>query len=179
MKVTKTNLEGCLIIEPDIYADKRGLFLETFQKERYQSEAGINFNFVQDNFSSSKKGVLRGLHFQKSKPQGKLVSVSRGKVFDVAVDLRSDSKTFGQWHGMELSGENKLQLWIPPCFAHGFLVISDEVDFQYKCTDYYNPLDEAALLWNDPDLAIIWPEVEEVKLSKKDSNALSLKELLR
>ena len=177
MKIIKTKLEGCLVIEPEVYEDKRGFFLETFQLQRYKSDVGITLNFVQDNFSTSKKGVLRGLHFQKTKPQGKLVRVSRGKVFDVAVDLRPSSKTFGQWHGIELSGENKHQLWVPPSFAHGFFVLSEEADFEYKCTDYYDPNDEATLLWSDPDLAIKWPLTDEINISKNDSNAFSLKEL--
>ena len=177
MKTTRTKLEGCIIIEPKVYEDSRGFFLETFQLERYKSLAGIDLTFVQDNFSSSVKGVLRGLHYQKVKPQGKLVRVSRGRVFDVAVDIRPESKTFGEWEGVELSGENKRQIWLPPGFAHGFLVLSDEADFEYKCTDYYDPSDEGVISWKDSNLAIEWPKEVEIKVSKKDLEALTLREL--
>ena len=169
MKVIKTKLPDCMIIEPKIYGDERGFFLETFQDNRY-SEAGISLPFVQDNHSRSVKGVLRGLHFQKTKPQGKLVRVVRGEVFDVAVDLRKESPTFGDWESVVLSEDNKKQFWVPPGFAHGFLVLSPVVDFEYKCTDYYDPSDEVSLLWSDPDLNIPWPIMNPV-LSTKDERA--------
>lgn len=174
MNVIKTKLEGAVIIEPKVFGDHRGFFMETYQKDRYQ-EAGIPLEFVQDNHSRSSKEVLRGLHFQKTKPQGKLVRVIRGEVFDVAVDIRKDSPTYGQWEGVILSEENKRQFYVPPGFAHGFVVLSETADFEYKCTDYYDPSDEGSLLWNDPDLAILWP-VEEPQLSEKDSNAPSFKD---
>jgi dTDP-4-dehydrorhamnose 3,5-epimerase len=177
VKVIKTILEGCVIIEPKVFGDHRGFFLETYQADRYAQEAGITLPFVQDNRSRSEKGVLRGLHFQKTKPQGKLVQVVRGEVFDVAVDIRPESPTFGQWEGVLLSDENKRQLWVPPGFAHGFAVISDVADFEYKCTDYYDPGDEGAIRWDDPDLAITWPEGIEFKLSEKDINAPGFKDL--
>lgn len=170
MKVTQTSLKDCVIIEPVVFGDERGFFLETFQAARYSQAAGITLSFVQDNYSRSARGVLRGLHFQKSKPQGKLVRVVSGEVYDVAVDLRSDSSTFGQWEGVVLSEHNKKQLWVPPGFAHGFLVLSDSADFEYKCTDYYAPSDEASILWNDPALNISWP-IDQPILSDKDMNA--------
>jgi dTDP-4-dehydrorhamnose 3,5-epimerase len=170
VNVVKTKLEGCFIIEPRVYSDNRGFFIETFQVARYQDEVGINEPFVQDNHSSSVKGVLRGLHFQKTKPQGKLVRVVRGAVFDVALDIRRNSSTFGCWDSVILSGENKRQLWVPPGFAHGFLVVSEEAELEYKCTDYYDPSDEAAIIWNDPDLNISWP-LRQPTLSDKDANA--------
>jgi len=173
MNVIKTKLDGCVIIEPKVFGDERGFFLETFQAERYISEAGITLPFVQDNHSRSSKSVLRGLHFQKTKPQGKLVRVVRGQVYDVAVDIRKGSLTYGQWEGLILSEENKTQLWVPPGFAHGFVVLSDTADFEYKCTDYYDPSDEGSILWNDPDLDISWP-VESPVLSNKDANASRL-----
>ena len=176
MKVTSTNIPEVLIIEPKVFGDDRGFFLETFQSERYANLAGIMLPFVQDNHSRSTYGVLRGLHFQKTKPQGKLVRVVKGKVYDVAVDLRRGSDTFGQWEAVVLSEENKKQFWVPPGFAHGFLVLSDIADFEYKCTDYYDPLDEGSILWNDPQLDISWP-IEKPLLSDKDSRALLLKDL--
>lgn len=176
MKITKTKLKDCVIIEPRVFGDERGFFLETFQADRYLDFAGINLPFVQDNHSRSKKGVLRGLHFQKNKPQGKLVRVVRGEVYDVAVDIRKDSPTYGQWESVVLSEENKTQFWIPPGFAHGFLVLSDIADFEYKCTDYYDPCDEGSLLWNDFNLNIPWP-IENPKLSEKDANASAFTEL--
>jgi dTDP-4-dehydrorhamnose 3,5-epimerase len=176
MKITKTKLKDCVIIEPRVFGDERGFFLETFQADRYLDFAGINLPFVQDNHSRSKKGVLRGLHFQKNKPQGKLVRVVRGEVYDVAVDIRKDSPTYGQWESVVLSEENKTQFWIPPGFAHGFLVLSDIADFEYKCTDYYDPCDEGSLLWNDFNLNISWP-IENPKLSEKDANASAFTEL--
>jgi dTDP-4-dehydrorhamnose 3,5-epimerase len=178
MKVIKTKLNDCVIIEPKVFGDERGFFLETFQAERYTSQAGITLPFVQDNHSRSSKSVLRGLHFQKTKPQGKLVRVVRGQVYDVAVDMRNGSPTYGQWEGLILSEENKTQLWVPPGFAHGFVVLSDTADFEYKCTDYYDPSDEGSILWNDSDLDIPWP-VDNPILSNKDASADRLADLKR
>ena len=176
MKVTQTKLKDCVIIEPKVFGDDRGFFLETFQTARYADEAGIKQPFVQDNYSRSAKGVLRGLHFQKTKPQGKLVRVAKGAVYDVAVDLRPDSVSFGQWEGVILSDQNKMQLWLPPGFAHGFLVLSESADFEYKCTDYYDSSDEGSILWNDPALCIPWA-TETPLLSEKDANAPLLADL--
>ena len=173
MKVTQTKLKDCVIIEPKVYKDERGFFLETFQSDRYAELAGIDLPFVQDNYSRSSAGVLRGLHFQKIKPQGKLVRVVKGEVYDVAVDIRQDSSTFGQWESVVLSEENKKQFWIPPGFAHGFVVLSNIADFEYKCSDYYDPKDEGSLLWNDSDLKIDWP-ISKPILSKKDEYATKL-----
>lgn len=173
MKILNTKLKDCLIIEPKVFGDDRGFFLETFQAERYSTLAGINLPFVQDNYSRSSKGVLRGLHFQKTNPQGKLVRVVKGAVYDVAVDIRHRSPTFGQWEAVVLSEENKTQFWVPPGFAHGFVVLSDTADFEYKCTDYYEPSDEGSILWNDPDLNIPWP-IDHPKLSEKDAGAQKL-----
>ncbi len=156
--VTKAPIEGLFIIEPTVHGDARGYFMETYNQKEMQ-EAGLNMVFVQDNQSMSTKGVLRGLHFQKAHPQGKLVRVIRGRVFDVAVDLRQGSPSFGQWFGVELSDENKKQFYIPEGFAHGFLVLSDEAEFCYKCTDFYHPGDEGGLAWNDPEIGIRWPEL--------------------
>ena len=169
MNIIKTKLSDCIIIEPKVYCDDRGFFLETFQAERYAT-VGITLPFVQDNHSRSSKGVLRGLHFQKTKPQGKLVRVVRGEVYDVAVDIRLGSPTYGRWEAVVLSEDNKKQFWVPPGFAHGFMVISDFADFEYKCTDYYDPTDEGSLLWNDPDLNIPWP-IKSPLLSEKDALA--------
>ena len=176
MKVIETQLAGVLIIEPKVFGDHRGFFLETFQLERYR-DAGIGLSFVQDNHSRSQRGVLRGLHFQRTRPQGKLVSVSRGAVYDVAVDINPDSPTCGQYVGVELNDENHRQLWVPPGYAHGFCVLSEVADFQYKCTDYYQPEDEGGLLWNDPDVGIPWP-VAEPQLSAKDQLNPRLRDLL-
>ena len=176
MKVSHAKLRGCVIIEPRVFSDERGFFLETFQAERYEQEAGMDLPFVQDNHSRSARGVLRGLHFQKTKPQGKLVRVIRGEVYDVAVDIRKGSATFGEWEGVVLSEENKKQFWVPPGFAHGFVVLSDTADFEYKCTDYYDPSDEGCILWSDPDLDIPWPIANPV-LSIKDENAIRLVDL--
>jgi dTDP-4-dehydrorhamnose 3,5-epimerase len=170
MNVVKTKLHDCVIIEPQVFGDERGFFLESFQAERYAQLAGITLPFVQDNHSRSSKAVLRGLHYQKIKPQGKLVRVVRGEVYDVAVDIRKGSQTFGQWESVILSEENKTQFWIPPGFAHGFLVLSDMADFEYKCTDYYDPSDEGSVLWNDPDLDIPWSLADPI-LSNKDAGA--------
>ena len=176
MKVSHSKLKGCVIIEPSVFGDERGFFLETFQAVRYQQEAGIDLPFVQDNHSRSARGVLRGLHFQKTKPQGKLVRVVRGEVYDVAVDIRKGSATFGEWEGVTLSEDNKKQFWVPPGFAHGFVVLSDTADFEYKCTDYYDPSDEGCILWSDPDLDIPWPIANPV-LSTKDESAKRLVDL--
>lgn len=159
IKVTKAPIEGLYVIEPAVHGDERGYFMETYSK-RDMLEAGLDLDFVQDNQSMSVKGVLRGLHFQKEFPQGKLVRVIKGKVFDVAVDLRSGSDTYGKWFGIELSDENKKQFYIPEGFAHGFLVLSDVAEFCYKCTDFYHPGDEGGLAWNDPEIGIEWPEVQ-------------------
>ena len=175
MKITTTALPGVLIIEPKAFGDARGFFLETFQSERY-AKAGITLPFVQDNHSRSQRGVLRGLHLQSNRPQGKLVSVSRGSVFDVAVDIDPQSATFGQYVGIELSDDNHLQLWIPPGYAHGFCVLSEVADFQYKCTDFYYPEDEAGIIWNDPDVNIAWP-LDNPLLSEKDQKLPRLCEL--
>ncbi len=158
IKVTKAPIEGLCIIEPAVHGDERGYFMETYSK-RDMLEAGLDLDFVQDNQSMSVKGVLRGLHFQKEFPQGKLVRVIKGKVFDVAVDLRKESVTYGKWFGVELSEENKKQFYIPEGFAHGFLVLSDIAEFCYKCTDFYHPGDEGGLAWNDPEIGIQWPDV--------------------
>jgi dTDP-4-dehydrorhamnose 3,5-epimerase len=170
MKVCHTKLKDCVIIEPHIYGDERGFFLETFQALRYEQKAGIDLAFVQDNHSRSARGVLRGLHFQKTKPQGKLVRVVRGEVYDVAIDIRKESPTFGEWESVILSEDNKKQIWVPPGFAHGFVVLSDYADFEYKCTDYYDPSDEGGILWSDPELDISWP-ISNPILSAKDENA--------
>ncbi|WP_371375375.1 dTDP-4-dehydrorhamnose 3,5-epimerase [Thalassotalea aquiviva] len=176
MKIIDTKIPEVKIIEPKVFGDERGFFLETFQADRYQSIIGEGLSFVQDNHSRSARGVLRGLHFQKTKPQGKLVRVVRGEVFDVAVDIRKDSPTYGQWEGVILSEENKRQFWVPPGFAHGFVVLSDTADFEYKCTDYYDPSDEGSLIWNDQDIGIEWP-ITDVQLSEKDKVATAFKDL--
>ena len=178
MNIIQSKLADCVIIEPKVFGDERGFFLETFQAARYAEVAGISLYFVQDNHSRSSKGVLRGLHFQKTKPQGKLVRVVRGEVYDVAVDIRAGSATYGQWEAVILSEENKKQFWVPPGFAHGFVVMSDTADFEYKCTDYYDPSDEGSLLWNDPDLGIPWP-VASPTLSEKDAQAPVLADISR
>ena len=159
IKVEKCPIEGLYVIEPAVHGDDRGYFSETYN-QRDMEEAGLNMKFVQDNQSGSTKGVLRGLHFQKHYPQGKLVRVIRGAVFDVAVDLRADSKTYGQWYGVRLSAENKKQFFIPKNFAHGFLVLSETAEFCYKCTDFYHPGDEGGLAWNDPEIGIQWPHLK-------------------
>lgn len=176
MRVIDTKLQDCVIIEPKIFGDERGFFLETFQATRYENLAGINLPFVQDNHSRSSSGVLRGLHFQKTNPQGKLVRVIKGEVYDVAVDIRPSSHSFGQWEAVVLSEENKKQFWVPPGFAHGFVVLSKTADFEYKCTDYYDPSDEGSILWNDPDLDISWP-ITSPLLSEKDAHASLLADL--
>lgn len=158
IKVTEAPIKGLYVIEPTVHGDERGYFCETYN-QRDMLEAGLDLNFVQDNQSMSVKGVLRGLHFQKEYPQGKLVRVIKGKVFDVAVDLRQGSNTYCRWYGIELSEENKKQFYIPEGFAHGFLVLSDVAEFCYKCTDFYHPGDEGGLAWNDPAIGIKWPQV--------------------
>ena len=174
----KTDIDGVIIVEPTVFGDDRGYFLETYQYNDYR-EGGIDVTFVQDNQSMSKKGVLRGLHFQINYPQSKLVRVIRGEVFDVAVDLRKDSPTYGKYVGVHLSAENKRQIFIPKGFAHGFVVLSDEAEFVYKVDDFYHPNDEGGLMWNDPDIGIDWPIPSdmEIILSDKDKVNSSFKEL--
>lgn len=176
MKVTPTDLAGVVLIEPKVHGDERGFFVETFQAQRYLELAGISATFVQDNHSRSRRGVLRGLHLQKARPQGKLVRVARGEVFDVAADVDPASPTFGRWTGAVLSDDNQHQLWIPPGYAHGYLVLSEVADFEYKCTDYYDPKSEAGVVWNDPQLGIDWP-IAEPTLSPKDRGLPTLAEL--
>jgi dTDP-4-dehydrorhamnose 3,5-epimerase len=176
MKITTTKLPGVTIIEPQVFGDSRGFFFESYSFDKYRQEAGIEIPFVQDNFSHSERGVLRGLHFQKKHPQGKLVSVIQGAVYDVAVDIDPKSASFGQYVGVELSADNHLQLYVPPGYAHGFCVLSDTVDFIYKCTDYYHPEDEGGLAWNCPDISIDWP-ITAPLLSVKDQKNLTLKEM--
>ena len=177
MNIIETKLPGVLIVEPKVFGDQRGFFVESYQKQRYQ-EVGIGPDFVQDNQSRSCKGVLRGLHFQVKHPQGKLVRVSRGAVYDVAVDINPDSPTCGQFVGVELTEENQKQLWIPAGYAHGFCVMSDVADFQYKCTDYYAPGDEGGILWNDPEIDIPWPVASSPILSEKDEKYPTLAQYL-
>lgn len=172
MKVTGTALPGVLLIEPRVFGDERGFFFESHSAERYAA-AGIRGPFVQDNVSSSARGVLRGLHFQHPNAQGKLVQVLRGAVFDVAVDIRRGSPTFGRWIGQELSDANRLQMWVPPGFAHGFVVLAEETLFAYKCTDYYQPAAEHTLLWRDPGIGVCWP-LADITVSLKDARGLPL-----
>ena len=175
MEVITTKIPDLLLFKPKVFGDERGFFLESF-RESWFSERGINVNFVQDNHSSSSKGVLRGLHYQIQKPQGKLVRVTAGEVYDVAVDMRKSSPTFGKSVGVYLSADNKHIFWVPPGFAHGFLVLSERAEFNYKCTEYYAPQHERSLLWNDPELNIDWPlaGIEQPVLSAKDQLALPL-----
>ena len=175
MEVAETKLPGVFVIEPKVFGDERGFFMETWNEVRYK-EAGLSFDFVQDNLSYSQHGVLRGLHFQNPNQQGKLVYVLQGEVFDVAVDIRAGSPTFGEWTGIRLSAENKRQFYVPEGFAHGFVVLSDAALFAYKCTDFYNGQAEASILWNDPEIGVNWP-VEEPTLSDKDKGAPLLSEL--
>lgn len=170
MNVIDSTISDVKAIEPTVFGDERGFFMETFQAERYQEKLGITDAFVQDNHSRSRRGILRGLHFQFRRPQGKLVRVVTGEVFDVAVDLRLDSSTFGQWVGFHLSEHNHRQMWVPPGFGHGFVVLSEVADFEYKCTDYYQPSDEGCLKWDDPTVGVRWPLVD-VQLSAKDAAA--------
>lgn len=176
MKITPTNIPDLLIIEPKVFGDERGFFFESFNRQVFQELTGVNDDFVQDNHSKSTKGVLRGLHYQIKQPQGKLVRVVSGEVFDVAVDLRKSSATFGQWSGVNLSAENKRQFWVPAGFAHGFVVLSDSAEFLYKTTDYYAPAHERCIRWNDDDLAIDWCYEKEPLVSEKDANGVSFKE---
>ena len=172
---TETEIQGVYTITAKRYGDERGYFMETYKKSDFDA-AGLVYDFVQDNQSSSRRGVLRGLHFQKAHPQAKLVRVLRGEVFDVAVDLRRGSKTYGKWVGVLLSGENQTQFMIPRGFAHGFLVLSETAEFAYKCDELYHPEDEGGILWNDPEIAIRWPEVGEIVLSEKDKKNPTLAE---
>lgn len=174
MNVIKTPLDGLLVIEPTVFGDQRGFFYESFNAQRFAEQTGVNVEFLQDNHSRSAKGVLRGLHYQIQQAQGKLVRVTTGAVFDVAVDLRKSSPTFGQWYGLELSAENKRQLWVPAGFAHGFLVTSDVAEFLYKTTDYYAPAYERTVSWNDPAIGIEWPLDSEPLLSAKDKAGVPL-----
>jgi len=178
MNIITTNLPGVIVIEPKVYVDKRGFFLETF-REDVLLQAGINAHFVQDNHTRSSQGVLRGLHYQMTQTQGKLVRVAAGSVFDVVVDVRSGSPTFGQWFGTELNEENIKMIFVPPGFAHGFVVLSETADFIYKCTDYYHPESEQGIAWDDPDLNIDWPIAEiaeKISLSDKDKQNVKLKD---
>ena len=174
--VTLTSIPDVLILEPEVYEDERGFFFESFNHRDFAQVTGLNVNFVQDNHSRSAKNVLRGMHYQIQHSQGKLVRVSQGAVFDVSVDLRSDSPYFGKWFGLELSSRNKRQLWIPPGFAHGFLVISKSAEVLYKTTDYRHPKQERCLLWNDPLIGVEWPIVKKPLLSLKDEHGKPLTE---
>jgi dTDP-4-dehydrorhamnose 3,5-epimerase len=175
MNVTSGRLPGLLLIGPKVFGDSRGFFLETWHQNRYR-EAGLTAAFVQDNVSFSRRGALRGLHFQNPAPQGKLVSVLQGEVFDVAVDLRRTSPTFGQWEGLTLSADNKRQFYVPPGFAHGFVVMSETALFHYKCTEFYSPGNEMTICWDDPDLGIEWP-LQDPVISEKDARGLRLREV--
>lgn len=178
MNIITTNLPGVIVIEPKVYVDKRGFFLETF-REDVLLQAGINAHFVQDNHTRSSQGVLRGLHYQMTQTQGKLVRVAAGSVFDVVVDVRSGSPTFGQWYGTELNEDNLKMMYVPPGFAHGFVVLSETADFIYKCTDYYHPESEQGIAWDDPDLNIDWSIAEiaeKISLSDKDKQNVKLKD---
>lgn len=174
MKIIQTPLPGVIVLEPERYGDARGFFLETYRADSFK-KAGINLPFVQDNHSRSARGILRGLHYQLIQPQGKLVRVTRGEVFDVAVDIRRGSPTFGQWYGAILDEESMRMMYVPPGFAHGFVVLSDVADFLYKCTDYYHPESEQGILWSDPQIGIQWP-ITEVQLSDKDKSSPLLSE---
>lgn len=180
IKVTRCDIEGLCVVEPAVFGDDRGYFMETYNYNDFKAE-GLDMIFVQDNQSMSVKGVLRGLHYQKEFPQGKLVRVVSGKVFDVAVDLRTGSKTYGKWFGVELSGENKKMFYIPEGFAHGFVVLSDEAVFAYKCTDFYHPGDEGGILWSDPEIGVEWPIEPDAKLiiSEKDQKWGGLKDAFK
>lgn len=176
MNIIKTSIPEVLIFEPKVFGDDRGFFYESFHKAKFLAAANIDIRFVQDNHSKSAKNVLRGLHYQIEQVQGKLVRVVSGEVYDVAVDLRASSQTFGKWEGTYLSAENKRQMWIPPGFAHGFLVLSDSAEFLYKTTDYYAPQHERCLKWDDPTVAIDWPLQGDPLLSEKDNKGLSFEE---
>ena len=175
MKIQATKIPGCVIIEPEIFKDERGFFMETFRASRYATQ-GLPGKFLQDNFSQSTQSTLRGLHYQLEKPQGKLVQVTRGKIYDVAVDLRQDSPTFGQWEAIVLSEYDRKQFYVPPGCAHGFYVISKSADVTYKCTEAYSPESEQTLLWDDPDLKIEWPLNSKPLLSEKDLAGIALKQ---
>ncbi len=175
MKILSTFLPGVLILEPAVFEDKRGFFMETYHQKRF-ADAGVELSFVQDNLSHSVKGTLRGLHYQLHRAQAKLIQVIQGQIFDVAVDIRRGSPTFGKWTGIQLSGENRRQVFVPPGFAHGFCVASETADVVYKCTDVYAPDDEGGILWSDPDLAIDWP-VSRPLLSEKDSQCPCLADI--
>ena len=175
MIITPTALPDVLLIEPKVFGDARGFFFESYNRRTFAEAAGLDVDFVQDNHSRSAQGVLRGLHYQIQQPQGKLVRVVAGAVFDVAVDIRKTSPTFGQWVGVELSAENKKMVWVPPGFAHGFLVLSEVAEFLYKTTDYYAPSYERSIAWNDPDIGIAWPLAGAPLLSAKDQAAVGLK----
>ncbi len=175
MKVTATTIADVLIVEPKVFGDSRGFFFESFNQRAFNAATGVDFSFVQDNHSRSEKGVLRGLHYQLGKPQGKLVRVARGSVFDVAVDIRPASPTFGKWFGIELNEHDNRQLWVPPGLAHGFLVLSESADCLYKTTDYYAPELERCIAWNDADLGIDWPLEQPLKLSAKDIAGVAFK----
>lgn len=177
MKVTPTKLAGVCILEPHVFGDSRGFFMESYNARVINAALGIDASFVQDNHSRSAQGVLRGLHYQIEHPQGKLVRVVKGRVFDVAVDLRRNSPTFRQWEGLELSEDNRRQLWIPPGFAHGFVVLSESADLLYKTTDYYMPEYERCLIWNDPSVGVVWPLAMSPILSAKDIKGQPLAEL--
>lgn len=176
MRFRDTPLPGVLVVEPDVFRDERGFFLETYHREKY-ADGGIGEDFVQDNHSRSGAGILRGLHAQRTRPQGKLVRAVRGRIFDVAVDIRRGSPTWAHWYGEELADDNFRQLWIPPGFAHGFYVLSDEAEVEYKCTELYAPGDEISIAWNDPDVGIDWPLRGTPRLSEKDAAAATLAEL--
>jgi len=176
MNVTRTSIPEVLIFEPQVFGDERGFLLESWNARRFCDAVGFDISFVQDNHSRSRRGVLRGLHYQIKQPQGKLVRVAIGRVFDAVVDLRKSSPTFGRWAGAELSGDNHRQLWIPAGFAHGFLVLSDSADFLYKTTDYYAPQHERSVLWNDPAIGIDWPTDGEPTLSAKDKAGVLLRD---
>jgi dTDP-4-dehydrorhamnose 3,5-epimerase len=180
MKVTTTSVPGVLVVEPNVFGDERGFFMESFNQKAFNDAVGQQLNFVQDNHSRSAKGVLRGLHYQlPPHAQGKLVRVTQGAVFDVAVDIRRSSPSFGKWVGMELSGENHRQLWLPPGMAHGFLVLSESADFLYKTTDYYAPHAEACIRWDDPQLRIGWPQLGQApKVSDKDASGMSFSSMV-
>lgn len=177
MKATKLSIPDVILIEPVVFSDERGFFFESFNHEKFEEITGVKTKFLQDNHSQSKAGVLRGLHYQlPPKVQGKLVRVVNGKVFDVAVDIRKNSPTFGKWVGEILSDENKKQLWIPPGFAHGFLAMDDRTDFLYKTTDSYSKENERSIIWNDPDINIKWPEISKINISEKDQESCLLKD---
>lgn len=170
----QSDIAGLVVLEPKVFGDARGFFLESYNKKTFRQATGVDPEFVQDNHSRSAKGVLRGLHYQVRQPQGKLIRVVQGAVFDVAVDIRRSSPTFGQWLGMELSEENQLQLWIPPGFAHGFMVLSESADVLYKTTDYYAPQHERCIAWDDPSIGVKWPEGLTPMLSEKDKHGAAL-----